>query len=156
MGPWQDEQYIEVAAPTDMVFRYLADFEAHPAWSEAVLSVETPAGGDYSVGAEFGLVGAGGKRRAARVTALQAPMRIAWAATSDDADEEWEFIVLPAKGATTLGLRLTVQPRKALSWLLRSRWRTADLAERNRTSLAMIKAILEASLADDGDEDAGG
>ena len=140
---------MEIAAPADMVFRYLADFAAHPAWSEATATVEPPAAGSFIVGAEFGLVGSGGKRREARVTALQAPMRIAWEARSDEAIEDWEFIVLPSATATTLGLRLTVQPRKPLRWLVRDRWHTNDVAAQNLVSLAMIKAILEASLLED-------
>jgi hypothetical protein len=131
MGPWQDEQHVEIAAPADMVFRYLADFAAHPAWSEATATVEPPAAGSFIVGAEFGLIGS------------------AWEARSDEAIEDWEFIVLPSATATTLGLRLTVQPRKPLRWLVRDRWHTSDLAAQNLVSLAMIKAILEASLHED-------
>jgi hypothetical protein len=145
LKPWQDEQHVEIAAPADAIYRYLADLSNHPAWSETVVGIEPPAGEGFAVGSEFALLGERpGERRAARVTALQAPMRVAWRAQSSRASEDWEFLILPSGPATTLALKLTVVPRRWVRWLARDRRRTKEMAERNAVSLAMIKAILEA------------
>lgn len=143
MKPWQDEQHIEIAAPPDAIYRYLADFTNHLAWSEVIVGIEPPADG-FAVGSEFVLLGASpGDRRAARVIALQAPMRIAWHAQADHSLEEWEFLILPSASGTTLALKLTLQPSGRLRWLVRDRRRAKRSAARNAVSLAMIKAILE-------------
>jgi hypothetical protein len=150
LEPWQDEQHVEIAAPPDAIYRYLADLSNHPAWSETVVGIEPPAGEGFAVGSEFALLGERpGDRRVARVTALQAPMRVAWHVQSSRASEDWEFLILPSGSATTLALKLTVAPRRWVRWLAHDRWRTKEMAERNALILAMIKAILEAR-AEDG------
>ncbi len=146
MRPWQDEQHIEIAAPPDAIYRYLADFNSHVDWSAGVTRVDPPAGGRFVVGAEFTMAGAvPGETRTGRITALQAPMRIAWETTAERGLGQWEFLVIPVAGATTLVQRSTLHPRNLLLWLLRDRKRARRLSIDNRTSLSRIKAIIEAS-----------
>lgn len=150
MKPWQDEQHIEIAAPPDAIYRYLADFANHLAWSETLVSIESPSDGRLVAGAELVFVGSRPEdRRAVRVTALQAPMRVAWRSKAAHTLEEWEFLIMPASASTTtLALKQTLEPQRRLRWLARDRWRTKRLAMQNAISLAMIKAILEADVED--------
>jgi hypothetical protein len=82
---------------------------------------------------------------AARVTALQAPMRIAWDVTSRRGVEQREFLIIPSAGPTTLVQRLTLQPRNVLLWRLRDRWRKGRMSLEHRAELARIKAVVEGS-----------
>jgi uncharacterized membrane protein len=145
VGRWEHEQHIEIATPPDAVYRYLADFTSHLDWSGSVIAIEPPEGGKYVVGGEFVLTGPASRdTRRARVTALQAPMRIAWEASSARVSERWEFLLLPSAAGTTLALRLSLRTHGTLRWLLRDRWRTRRVALEQRIWLERIKAILEA------------
>jgi len=148
MRPWQDEQHIEIAAPAETIYRYLADFGSQLDWSAGVTSVVLPAGGRFVVGAEFGINhAASNDGYIARITALQAPMRIAWEVTSSRAFEQREFLVIPSAGPSTLVHRLALLPRSALRWRLRDRWRRGRVSAEHRAELARIKAIIEERLA---------
>ena len=151
MKPWQDEQHIEIAAPPDVIYRYLADFANHLAWSETLTGIEPPPEARFVAGAEFAFLGERPEdRREVRVTALQAPMRVAWRSSTARAVEEWEFLIMPSSAATTtLAVRQTLEPRQRARWLARDRWRTKELARQNAVSLAMIKAIIEAGAGDE-------
>ncbi|MEZ4553676.1 MAG: SRPBCC family protein [Dehalococcoidia bacterium] len=144
---WQDEQLIEVDAPPDAVYRYLADFGSQVDWSERVVDVERPAAG-FVVGATFTTAGRTPEdHRRLRITALQSPMRIAWQAGESRSREDWEFLLLPAsKGRTSLARRVTVESGGRLRWLLVEKRRAERLAAENRAGLERIKLAVEASL----------
>mgnify|MGYP000984665006 CR=1 FL=1 len=145
--PWHDEQYVEVDAPPEAVYRYLADFSSRLDWADTVLDVEWPHGG-FVVGAEFTTAGpAAADHRRLRITALQAPLRIAWDAEGGPGVEHWEFLLLPAsRGRTTLARRVTLDPAGTVRWLLRQRRHAARLAEENRTGLDRLKSSIEAAV----------
>ncbi|MGE0228334.1 MAG: SRPBCC family protein [Dehalococcoidia bacterium] len=144
---WQHEQLIEVDAPPDAVYRYLADFGSQVDWSERVVDVERPAGG-FVVGATFTTAGpATEDHRRLRITALQSPMRIAWEVGELRSREAWEFLLLPAsKGRTSLARRVTIETGGRLRWLLGGKRRAERLAVENETALERIKLAIEASL----------
>lgn len=145
---WQDEQYIEVAAPPDAVYRYLADFTSQLDWAEHVVDVERPPAG-FVVGAAFTTAGRTPEdHRTLRITALQPPMRIAWESDGGDAGhEQLEFLLLPApKGRTSLARRVTVDAGGRLRRLLRGGRRIGRLTEENRACLERIKRAIEASI----------
>lgn len=147
MDPWSDERYIEVAAPPDAVYRYLADFTSHLDWAEHVVDVERPAGG-FVVGASFTIAGATvAHHRTVRITALQSPLRISFEVDAASGREQWEFLLLPAaQGHTTLARRVTLEPAGTVRWLLTQRRRAARLTEENRAGLERIKTAIEGSI----------
>lgn len=148
MQAWHDEQYTQIDAPPDAVYRYLADFTSHLDWADHVIDVERPEGGAFVVGAAFTMAGPNAEdHRTVRITALQAPMRIAWEAEGEHGTEQWEFLLLPAgKGRTTLARRVTLDPAGTLRWLLRLRRRAARMSAENEACVARIKAAVEASV----------
>jgi len=143
----QDEQYVEVAAPPDAVYRYLADFTSQMDWAEHVVDVERPAPG-FVVGATFTTAGrTPEEHRRLLITALQPPMRIAWDSHGPRGVEQIEFLLLPASnGRTSLARRVTVEAGGRLRRLLGGRQRIDRLAEENRACLDRIKAAVEASV----------
>lgn len=144
---WQDEQYVEVAAPPDAVYRYLADFTSQLDWAEQVVDVERPAAG-FVVGAAFTTAGRTPEdHRTLRITALQAPMRIAWESEGGQGVEQLEFLLLPAsKGRTSLARRVSIDAGGRLRRLLGGRRRIERLTEENRACLDRIKRAIEASI----------
>jgi hypothetical protein len=144
MRPWHDEHHIEIAAPAEVIYRYLADFGSHLDWSSGVTSVDLPAGGTFVVGAEFDINNAAVEHGySVKITALQAPMRVAWDASTPRALEQREFLIIPSAGPTTLVHRLALQPRSTLRWRLRDRWRRHQVSSAHYEELGRIKAIVE-------------
>lgn len=146
MERWQDEQYVEVDAAPEVVFRYLADFGSQVDWAEGVVDVERPAGG-FVVGAGFTTAGTSAEQhRQLRITALQSPMRIAWESRGPGGVEEWEFLLLPASGGrTSLARRVSTDRGSRLRRLLGGRRRVERLAEENRAGLERVKRAVEAT-----------
>jgi hypothetical protein len=145
MRPWHDEQHIEIGAPAEAIYRYLADFGSQLDWSSGVTSVDLPPGGHFVVGAEFQVNNAHVQHGCSvKITALQAPMRVAWDTTTPRAFQQREFLIIPSAGPTTLVHKLALQPRSALRWRLRDRWRRSRISSAHRAELAQIKAIVEA------------
>jgi hypothetical protein len=144
MRPWHDEQHIEIAAPAETIYRYLADFGSHLDWSSGVVSVDLPPGGKFVVGAEFAINNATIQHGySVKITALQVPMRVAWEASTMRALEQREFLIIPSAGPTTLVHRLALQPRSTIMWRLRDRWSRGRLSAGHRAELVRIKAIVE-------------
>lgn len=142
-----DEQYVELAAAPEAVYRYLADFTSQLDWADHVVDVERPAAG-FVVGASFTTAGrTPADHRRLRITALQPPMRIAWEAEGPRGVEQLEFLLLPASdGRTSLARRVTVDAGGRLRRLLGGGARIDRLAEANRACLDRIKTAMEAAV----------
>jgi uncharacterized protein YndB with AHSA1/START domain len=142
---WENQVSIDIAAPPEKVFRYLADFARHGEWSMSVSQLEQLTPGEVGVGTEF-------KSSEtlpiefvsfAKITALDAPARIAWESTDHQVFRtNWEFEITPNAGGTHLVQRVTFHPISALgNEFLPTRQQQVE--PENMQSLNRIKAILE-------------
>lgn len=142
---WKTEVSIDIAAPAEKVYRYLADFKRHSEWSMSVATIEQVTQGTVGVGTEFK---ASEKIPAtfvsfARITALDAPARVAWESTDHKIFRtNWEFVLSAQNGGTHLVQRVTFYPLGFLGpilLLVRKRQATPE----NLKSLQRIKEIME-------------
>lgn len=142
---WSNQVSIAIAAPPEKVFRYLADFARHGEWSMSVTALEKITSGPIAVGTEF-------KSHEtipiefdsfARVTALDAPTRIAWESTDHKVFRTvWEFEIHASAGGTHLIQRVTFYPISDMGNEFLP-IRQQQVEPENRASLERIKRILE-------------
>lgn len=142
---WKNQVSIDINAAPEKVFRYLADFARHGEWSMSVTALEQITPGPVGVGTEFQ------SRETlpqefvsfARITALDAPARIAWESTDHQVFRtNWEFEITPNAGGTHLVQRVTFHPISSFGdeFLL---IRQLQVEPENIQSLNRLKAILE-------------
>ena len=142
---WKSEVSVDIAAPVERVYGYLADLTRHSEWSMSVAVIEQVTPGPVGVGTEFKASETLPVKLVsfARLTALEAPARVAWESTDHRVFRtQWEFALSALPGGTHLVQRVTFYP---LGWLgpllllLRQRQAPAE----NLKSLQRIKANLE-------------
>lgn len=142
---WSNEVSIDISAPPEKVFAYLADFTRHGKWSMSVSKLEKLTPGPIGVGTEF-------KSSEtipiefesfAQVKALDEPTRIAWESTDHKVFRtEWTFEISPNGSGTHLVQRVTFH---AISDFGKEFLpvRQAQVEPENLASLARMKVILE-------------
>src|SRR5207248_415174 len=110
---WEYETSIDIAAPPDKVYSYLADFGRHAEWSMSVATIEQVTPGPVGVGTEFkasetlpqDLV------TFARITALEAPALIGWESTDYHVFRtRWTFALSQRNGGTHLVQHVHFEP----------------------------------------------
>lgn len=143
---WTYSTSIDLNAPAARVYDYLSDLARHADWSSAVRSIELVNGEAGKVGAEYRAEEDKPAKIVsfARITALDAPRRIAWQSTDHRIFRtEWEFLIEPrTDGKTHLTQRVTFYTLSLLARLLLQMRKRQAPAE-NRASLERIKARLE-------------
>lgn len=142
---WQNEVNIDIAAPSEKVFSYLADFSRHGEWSMSVNALEKITPGPLAVGTEF-------KSHEtipiefdsfARITALDAPTHIAWESTDHQVFRTiWEFEISPNEGGAHLAQRVTFYPISDMGNEFLP-IRQQQVEPENLASLGRVKEILE-------------
>jgi uncharacterized protein YndB with AHSA1/START domain len=142
---WKNEVSIDIAAPPEKVFDYLADFARHAEWSTSVSALEQITPGPVGVGTEFKSNETLPQEFVsfAKITALDAPTRVAWESTDHQVFRTvWELEMTPSAGGTHLVQRVTFYPISAFGneFLL---IRQLQVEPENIKSLNRIQAILE-------------
>lgn len=142
---WKTEVSIDIIAPMEKVYRYLADFTRHSEWSMSVAAIEQVTPGPVGVGTEFKATETLPTKLVsfARITALEPPTRVAWESTDHRVFRtNWEFVLSPQNGGTHLVQRVTFNTIGLMGpIILQLRKRQAQ--PENLKSLKRIKEILE-------------
>ena len=142
---WKNEVSVDIAAPMDKVYRYLADFTRHSEWSMSVATIEQVTPGPVGVGTEFKASEIIPAKLVsfARITALDAPTRVTWESTDHRIFRtNWEFGLSAQNGGTHLVQRVTFYPIGLLGPILLL-MRKRQAPPENLKSLNRIKEILE-------------
>lgn len=142
----QFETRIDINAPIDHVYAYLADFTRHGEWSRSVTRLEQLTEGSIRVGTEFRASETipGRFYSYTRVTALEPPHHLAWASTDRRVlKTEWVFDLSPTAHGTLLTQRARFEGLHLPGRLILRFMRQPNIANENRASLERIKAILE-------------
>ncbi len=142
---WSSETSIDIAAPVEKVYRYLADFTRHSEWSMSVATIEQVTPGPVGVGTEFKASEIIPTKLVsfARITALEAPTRVAWESTDHRVFRtNWEFLLSEYKGGTHLIQRVTFYPVSLLGQVVLF-IRKRQAPSENLKSLTRVKEILE-------------
>ena len=143
---WENAVSVDIAAPIEDVYGYLADFRRHAEWSYGVAEVEPSASANAGVGSEFKASETAPFKLTtfSRITALEPPSRIAWDASDGrHMSVQWSFELRPMDGATRLVERSRWQPTSLLGTIMLNLMRKRQVPKENRQSLERIKAILE-------------
>ena len=142
---WQNEVSIDIAAPVDQVYRYLADFTRHAEWSMSVAAIEQVTPGPVGVGTEFKASETLPSKLVsfARIVALDASTRVAWESTDHRVFRtNWEFLLSAQNGRTHLTQHVIFHPLGFLGQLVLL-LRKRQVPSENLRSLHRIKEILE-------------
>ena len=142
---WEHEESIDIAAPPDEVYRYLADFGRHAEWSMSVAMLEQVTPGPVGVGTEFKATETLPQDLVsfARITALDEPTLIGWESTDYQVFRtRWSITLSPRNGGTHLVQHVRFEPIGTLGeqiLLIRKEQVPAE----NQQSLGRMKDILE-------------
>ena len=142
---WEHEESIDIAAPPAKVYDYLANFARHSEWSMSVTALEQITPGEVGVGTEFKSSESLPQEFVsfARITALDAPTRVAWESTDHQVFRtSWEFQISPKSGGTHLVQRVTFYPISTFGNEFLP-VRQVQVPPENVKSLGRIKEILE-------------
>jgi uncharacterized membrane protein len=143
---WETESSIDIAAPVQDVYDYLADFSRHPEWSTGVDEITPAANGPLGVGTELKATETvpGRFTSHTRVTALEPDRRIAWESWDGrTARVQWAFELEEQDGRTHLVQRSCIELTSLLGRILFNLMRKRQMPKENAQSLARIKANLE-------------
>lgn len=145
---WETESKIDIAAPVETVYEYLADFTRHAEWSTGVEEVAPVGNGatTLAVGAEFQVSETvpAAFTSYTRITALEPGQRIAWESWDGrTARVTWAFELAEQNGNTRLRQRARFEPTSLLGRILLTFMRKRQIPKENQRSLARIKANLE-------------
>lgn len=142
---WKNEVSIDITAPVDRVYRYLADFTRHSEWSMSVAKIEQVTPGPVAVGTEFKSSESIPQEFVsfAKITALDEPTRVAWESTDHQVFRtNWELEISPIAGGTHLVQRVTFHAISAFGNEFLP-MRQTQVEPENLASLNRLKAILE-------------
>ena len=142
---WKSEVSIDIAAPMDQVYRYLADFTRHSEWSMSVAKIEQMTPGSVGVGTEFKASEILPAKLVsfARITVLEPPTRVAWESTDHKVFRtNWEFELSAQNGGTHLVQRVTFHTIRLIGQIM-LQLRKRQAPSENLKSLNRIKANLE-------------
>lgn len=143
---WETESAIDIAAPVETVYEYLADFPRHPEWSTGVEELVPVDKGPVTVGTELKATEKIPARFTSytRITALEPGRRIAWeSGDGRNMKVKWAFELSPHNGSTHLVQRACVEPTSLVGRILLAAIRKRQIPKENAQSLAQIKAKLE-------------
>jgi len=143
---WKTETAIDIAAPVEVVYEYLADFSRHPEWSTGVEELVPVGQGPVAVGQELKATEKIPARFTSytRVTALEPERRIAWeSGDGRNMKVKWAFELTSQNGRTHLVQRADVEPTSLIGKILLAVLRKRQIPGENAQSLAQIKANLE-------------
>lgn len=143
---WETETAIDIAAPTETVYEYLADFPRHPEWSTGVEELVPVGKGPVTVGMELKATEKVPARFTSytRITGLEPGRRIAWESWDGRTMKvKWAFELSPQNGSTHLVQRARVEPTSLVGRILLAAIRKRQIPKENAQSLAQIKAKLE-------------
>jgi len=142
---WENSVHIDIAAPPEKVYRYLADFTRHGEWSMSVSELQQITPGPIAVGTQF-------KSHEtipqefdsfATIQALDDPTRIAWESTDHAVFRtNWEMLLTPIAVGTHLEQKVTFHPISATGHEFLP-LRAAVVEPENLQSLHRLKEILE-------------
>lgn len=145
---WETESRIDIAAPVETVYEYLADFTRHPEWSTGVEELAPVDNGARppTVGTKLQATETvpGRFTSYTRITALEPSRRIAWESWDGrTARVTWAFELTDQNGSTRLHQRARFEPTSLLGRILLAVMRKRQIPGENQQSLARIKANLE-------------
>jgi uncharacterized membrane protein len=142
---WSNEVTIDIAAPVEKVYRYLADLRRHGEWSMSVSKIEQMTPDEVGVGSEFKTSEVLPQELTsfARITALDEPTRVAWESTDHQVFRtSWELLLSAQNGGTHLVQRVTFYPIGSFGETI-LQMRKLQVPAENLQSLNRIKEILE-------------
>ena len=142
---WKNQVSIDIAAPPEQVYFYLADFSRHGEWSMSVTTLEKLTPGPVGVGTEFKSTETLPQEFVsfATIKALDEPTRVAWESTDHQVFRtEWTFDIRPNADGTHLVQAVTFY---AISDFGKEFLpiRQVQVEPENIASLGRIKQILE-------------
>lgn len=143
---WETETAINIAAPVETVYEYLADFPRHPEWSTGLEELVAIGQGPITVGTEFKATEKVPARFTSytRITGLEPRRRIAWESWDGRTTKvKWVFELSAQNGSTHLVQRARVAPTSLVGKILLTVMRKRQIPKENARSLAQIKARLE-------------
>lgn len=143
---WETESAIDIAAPVETVYEYLADFSRHPEWSTGVEELVPVEKGPVAVGTELKATEKVPARFTSytRITALEPGRRIAWeSGDGRNMKVKWAFELSPQDGSTHLVQRAYVEPTSLAGKIFLAVIRKRHIPKENAQSLAQIKSKLE-------------
>lgn len=143
---WETETAIDIAAPVETVYEYLADFPRHPEWSTGLEELVATGNGPGGVGAEFKATEKVPARFTSytRITGLEPGRRIAWESWDGSMMKvAWAFELSPGSRGTHLVQRARFEPTGLVGKILLTAVRKRQIPKENARSLAQIKARLE-------------
>lgn len=143
---WETETAIDITAPVETVYQYLADFPRHAEWSTGVEELVPVGQGPVTVGMELKAT----EKVPARftsftcITDLEPGRRIAWESWDGRTMKvKWAFELSPQNDRTHLVQRARVEPTSLVGRILLTILRKRQIPKENAQSLAQIKANLE-------------
>jgi uncharacterized protein YndB with AHSA1/START domain len=142
---FEAEVSVDITAPPEIVYQYLADFRRHPEWSHGLAALEPSDGDAHEVGAEFAATERVPQRFTsfARITALEPARRIAWDAWVPRLMRvEWEIELSPVGDGTRVVQRCRFYPQSLLARALLALVRHRQIPAENRRSLERLCEIL--------------
>jgi uncharacterized membrane protein len=144
---WETTQQIDIDAPVERVYDYLADFGKHSEWSLGVAELEQTKGDGAEIGAEFTA------RETtpvafvsySRITALDRPRRISWESWDERTFRvDWTFdLSSTVSGGTRLVQRAAFTPTGLFGKIMLALMRKRQIPKENRQSLERIKELVE-------------
>jgi uncharacterized membrane protein len=143
---WEYETSIDIVAPPEEVYRYLADFGRHAEWSMSVVKLEQVTPGPVGVGTEFRASESLPQELVsfARITALDEPTLIGWESTDYQVFRtRWTMAFNRRKGGTHLVQSVHFEPIGTLGEQILL-MRKEQVPAENQQSLERMKDILEA------------
>jgi uncharacterized membrane protein len=148
---WETTQQIDIDAPVERVYDYLADFGKHSEWSLGVAELEQTKGDGIEVGAEFTARETTPVEFVSysRITALDRPRRIGWESWDERTFRVgWAFdLSSTVGGGTRLVQRAVFTPAGLFGRIMLRLMRKRQIPKENRQSLERIKGILERDIA---------
>jgi uncharacterized membrane protein len=171
MRAFEGQAAIEIQAPAQAVYDYLADFRRHPEWAQNLSAVTQTTPGPIGVGTTFrtaegpppvalrsklvmmvhfmrGVLDGAKTYSEARITALEPGRRIAWQAGVPKGESffnfaEWEFVLEPRGAATRVTQRFHWKPQHPAAERMVGAAGPRGLEQAVGVSLAALKRRLE-------------
>lgn len=143
---WSNSVSLDISAPPEKVFAYLADFTHHAEWSTNVKKIVLVRGETGRVGAEYEAMEDIPRPMTtfARITELRAPNLIAWESTDKRVFRtNWRVEIEPRGDGSRLTQRVTFHPLSFMANIILYVFRVPRVRSENLASLGRIKKILE-------------
>jgi uncharacterized protein YndB with AHSA1/START domain len=144
---WTSEVRIDIEAPAEDVYRYLADFARHREWSSATITeLRQLTPGPVGVGTEFEAAETRPSKVVtySRITALEPSHRIAWHSWFKKLmSADWEFEIIATGAGSRLVQRSRWQPGNPGMEVFHRVVRRRRIPVENQHSLERIKRTLE-------------